>query len=336
LRSHPNVLSRKGWKSPSRKPSPLCANLGSGMDQTPQIYVGTAGWSYKDWEGIVYPAQIKKSEHPVEFLARYLDVLEVNTSFYGHIKPEWGKLWCRKARAVNPEFLFTAKLNRAFTHSPIAVVESTSAETIHATPEDERLAREGLESIAVEDMLGAVLVQFPVSFKNTNANRDHLDGVIDKFKQFPLVVEVRHNSWTNEGTLRYFAQKGVAFCNIDQPKLGKSIGPSENVTARFAYVRLHGRNYDQWFDSDSRNDRYNYLYTDPELQGWKNRIDSIAERAPKTFVIANNHFEGKAAVNALQLKSMITGGRVPVPDTLLKKYWELGEIVEPAPVDEIR
>jgi uncharacterized protein YecE (DUF72 family) len=306
------------------------------MDQAPRIYVGTAGWSYKDWEGIVYPAQIKKSEHPVEFMARYLDVLEINTSFYGHIKPEWGKLWCRKARAVNPQFCFTAKLNRAFTHSPIAVVESTSAETIHATPEDERLAREGLESIAVEDMLGAVLVQFPVSFKNTNANRDHLDAVIDKFKQFPLVVEVRHNSWTNEGTLRYFAQKGIAFCNIDQPKLGKSIGPSENVTAPFAYVRLHGRNYDQWFDSDSRNDRYNYLYTDPELQGWKARIDSIAERAPKTFVIANNHFEGKAAVNALQLKSMITGKRVPVPGTLLKKYWELGEIVEPAPVDEIR
>ena len=131
----------------------------------------------------------------------------------------------------NPGFLFTAKLNRAFTHSPIAVVESTSAETIRATDEDERLAKEGLESIAAEDMLGAVLAQFPISFKNTNANRDHLERVIEKFKQFPLVVEVRHNSWTNEGTLRYFAEKGVAFCNIDQPKLGKAIAPSEHVTA---------------------------------------------------------------------------------------------------------
>ena len=85
-----------------RRRRPLCANLGFEMAETPQIYVGTAGWSYKDWEGIVYPAQIKKSQHPVEFLARYLDVLEINTSFYGHVKPEWGKLWSRMARAVNP------------------------------------------------------------------------------------------------------------------------------------------------------------------------------------------------------------------------------------------
>jgi uncharacterized protein YecE (DUF72 family) len=296
------------------------------MPEQPHIYVGTAGWSYKDWEGIVYPAQIKKSQHPVEYLARYVDVIEINTSFYGHIKPEWGKLWCRKARAVNPVFLFTAKLNRAFTHSPIAVVESTSAETIRANPEDERLAKEGLESIAAEDMLGAVLAQFPISFKNTNANRDYVEGVIEKFQQFPLVVEVRHNSWTNEGSLRYFAQKGVAFCNIDQPRLGKAIVPTEHVTAPLAYVRLHGRNYDQWFDSDSAKDRYNYLYTQPELEEWKTRIDAMAGKAKKTFVVANNHFEGKAAVNALQLKHMLTGGAVPVPDTLLKRYWELGGI----------
>ena len=175
--------------------------------------------------------------------------------------------------------MFTAKLNKAFTHSPIAVVESTSSETIRADPEDERLAKDGLDSIADENMLGAVLAQFPISFKNTNANRDYLETVVEKFKQYPLVVEVRHNSWTNEGTLRYFAEKGVAFCNIDQPRLGKAVAPSEHVTAAFAYVRLHGRNYDQWFDSDSRNDRYNYLYTDPELQGWKTRIDTIAAKA---------------------------------------------------------
>jgi uncharacterized protein YecE (DUF72 family) len=263
---------------------------------------------------------------PWNILARFLDVIEINTSFYGHTKPEWGKLWCRKSRAVNPEFMFTAKLNKAFTHSPIAVVEATSSETIRASTEDEQLAKDGLDSIAAENMLGAVLAQFPISFKNTNENRDYLESVVQRFKQYPLVVEVRHNSWTNEGTLRYFADRGVAFCNIDQPRLGKAVAPSEHVTAAFAYVRLHGRNYDQWFDSDSRNDRYNYLYTDPELQGWKTRIDSIAAKAKKTFVIANNHFEGKAAVNALQLKHMLTGEAINVPDTLLKKYWELGEI----------
>jgi uncharacterized protein YecE (DUF72 family) len=294
-----------------------------------QIYVGTAGWSYKDWEGIVYPAQIKKSQHPVEYMAKYFDMLEINTSFYGHIKPEWGKLWCRKARAVNPNFLFTAKLNRAFTHSPIAVVESTSAETIQIGPEDEQLAKAGLDSIASENMLGALLLQFPISFKNTDRNRDYLDGLLEKFGQYPLVVEVRHNGWTNDGTLRYFAQKSVAFCNIDQPQLGRAVAPASQVTSTIGYVRLHGRNYEQWFDSDSRNDRYNYLYTRPELEKWTGRVQVIAEKAQKTFVVANNHFEGKAAVNALQIKSMLTGGSVPVPPSLRSHYWELDEIAAP-------
>ena len=175
-------------------------------------------------------------------------------------------------------------------------------------------------------MLGAVLVQFPISFKNTNHNRDYLDTLLDKFRQYPLVIEVRHNSWTNEGTLRYFAQKGVAFCNIDQPLLGKAVLPSEVVTSPVGYVRLHGRNHEQWFDSDSGADRYNYLYNHDELQTWKQRVDVISGKAQKTFVVTNNHFEGKAAVNALQLRSMLTGGPVRVPATLRTRYWELGEI----------
>jgi len=81
------------------------------MEHAPRIRVGTAGWSYKDWDGILYPPEVtRKKVHPVEFLARFFDVIEINTSFYGHIRPELGRLWSRKAAAVNPNFLFTAKL----------------------------------------------------------------------------------------------------------------------------------------------------------------------------------------------------------------------------------
>jgi len=292
------------------------------------IKVGTAGWSYKDWEGIVYPASLKKQQHPIEYLARYFDLVEINTSFYGHIKPEVGLLWCRKARAVNPEFTFTAKLNKAFTHSPIAVIESTSAATIRPQTEDEKLAKAGLDAVAREGMLGALLAQFPISFKNTDASRDYLESVIGRFNKYPLVVEVRHATWNNEDTLRYFGEKGVAFCNIDQPRLGRAIGPTEYVTSPLGYVRLHGRNYDKWFNCDSRDDRYNYLYTEPELKTWKQHIDSIAKKAKVTYVVTNNHFEGKAAVNALQLKHMITEQPVQVPELMIKKYWELEQIAE--------
>jgi len=295
------------------------------------IHIGPAGWAYKDWEGTVYPEQLKKEKHPVEYLAQYFDLIEINTSFYGHIRSEVGKLWCRKAKAVNPDFLFTAKLNRAFTHSPVAVLESTSAATIRFDPKDVDDAKRGLDSIAEEKMLGALLVQFPISFKNTNENRDHLDGLIRMFGEYPLAVEVRHASWTNEGTLRYFAEKGVAFCNIDQPLLGQAVKPSEYVTSTIGYVRLHGRRYDQWFEPEKSSDRYDYLYDEHELQGWKDKIESVAKKANVTFVVANNHFEGKAPANALELRSMISGNKVEVPPTLARTYPRLQAIAESYP-----
>jgi uncharacterized protein YecE (DUF72 family) len=267
--------------------------------------------------------------HPLEYLARFFDTTEINTSFYGPLKPELGKVWCRKVAAVNPAFLFTAKLYRAFTHSPIAVMEPTSAATIRPTDEDEIRTREGLDALANEGRLGALLIQFPVSFKNTSLNREYLERLLRQFIEYPRVVEVRDSSWNNPETLASFAQKNVAFCNIDQPLLGSSLAPTEHVTAPLAYVRLHGRNYSEWFDSDNRNDRYNYLYKERELEGWKERIENVAEKAQTTYVITNNHFESKAGVNALELKAMVTGKRVPAPPTLIQKYPELRRFADP-------
>ncbi|HEY3972083.1 MAG TPA: DUF72 domain-containing protein [Candidatus Sulfotelmatobacter sp.] len=288
------------------------------------IRFGTAGWSYKDWDGIFYPPGMRhRKTHPLDYLARFFDTTEINTSFYGPIKAQLAKLWCRRVAEVSPRFLFTAKLYRAFTHSPIAVMEPTSAATIRPTDDDEARTREGLDALANEGRLGALLIQFPVSFKNTSLNREYLDRLLRQFIEYPRVVEVRDSSWNSPETLAAFAQKNVAFCNIDQPVLGRSLAPTDHVTAPIAYVRLHGRNYDQWFDSDNRNDRYNYLYSERELAGWKERIENVAEKAQATYVITNNHFESKAGVNALELKAMVTGKRVAAPPTLLQKYPEL-------------
>ena len=302
------------------------------MDSLPQVRVGTAGWSYKDWEGIFYPPGMNhRKEHPLEYLARCFDMVEVNTSFYGHIKPHLAKLWVKKASAVNPEFVFTAKLHRSFTHSPDMVVGPTSAATIRPNDEDERLAREGLDALAAEGKLGALLIQFPFSFKNTSLNREYLETLLRQFIEYPRVVEVRHSSWDNPETLAAFEQKSVSFCNVDQPLIGRSLEPTEHVTAPVGYVRLHGRNYDQWFEGENRDDRYNYLYSDAELAGWTEKIDRISHQAHITYVVTNNHFESKAAVNGLQLKHRLTGRRVKAPETLLRHYPELKAIADPLP-----
>ncbi len=178
-----------------------------------------------------------RKQHPLEILARCFDMVEINTSFYGHIKPHLAKLWVKKAEAVNPNFMFTAKLHRSFTHNPMAVMEPTSAASIKPNDEDEALAREGLETLAGEGKLGALLIQFPVSFKNTSLNREYVERLIRQFIEYRRVIEVRHDSWDNPETIRYFVEKNVAFCNIDQPLIGRSLEPTEHVTSPVGYVR---------------------------------------------------------------------------------------------------
>ena len=126
-----------------------------------------------------------------------------------------------------------------------------------------------------------------------------------QFIEFPRVVEVRHESWNNPETISYFTERNVAFCNIDQPLIGRSLGATEHVTSPVGYVRLHGRNYDQWFEAEKGADRYNYLYSEAELAGWKEKIERIAHKAEVTYVVANNHFEAKAGVNALQTETHV-------------------------------
>src|SRR5258708_26724729 len=146
------------------------------MEPAPRIRIGTAGWSYKDWDGILYPPEVtRKKIHPVEFLARFFDVIEINTSFYGHIRPELGRLWSRKVAAVNPNFLFTAKLPRSFTHSPLAGMEPTSAARIRPNAQDQRLSPAGPEPLAPAGHPRAALLPVPRSVKNHTPNPAYLE-----------------------------------------------------------------------------------------------------------------------------------------------------------------
>src|SRR5438270_11484952 len=164
--------------------------------------------------------------------------------------------------------------------------------------------------MAATGKFGALLIQCPVSFKNTALNREYLETLLQQFTEYPREVEVQHSTWNNAETIAYLSERNVSFCNIDQPQIGRSLEPTSHVTSAVGYVRLHGRNYDQWFEAEKCADRYNYLYKQNELLSWKERVETIAQQAKITYVVANNHFEAKAGVNALQLKHMLTGRRV--------------------------
>jgi len=282
-----------------------------------KIRIGPAGWSYDDWKGRVYPEAAGRGFDQLAYMAQYFDTIEVNSSFYRPPMLNMTRSWVRRT-ASNPDFKFTAKLYQKFTH-----------ERGQATADDEQAYKTGIEPLVEAGKLGAILIQCPWSFKNTDESRAYLHQLLDQFAEYPLVVEVRHGSWNREDVYRFLAERGVGFCNIDQPIFERSITPSSRVTSSVGYVRLHGRNYDNWFsDSADAASRYDYLYSPEELKPWVEKISAIAERAKEVYVITNNHFHGKGIANALEIKAEITGEKVPVPEPVLKTYPRLSAIAQ--------
>jgi len=289
------------------------------------VRVGPAGWSYSDWNGYVYPSRRPKGFHEAAYLAEFFDTIEINTSFYRPLRPDHAAIWVERV-SRNPRFLFTAKLWQRFTHDPAA------------TKEDEQSVRDGFDVLRKANRLGSVLLQFPFSFHSTDENKKYLRQVLARFSDYPLSVELRHGSWQTQTTLDLLRKYRAAFCNIDQPIIGRSLQPSAEATSSVGYVRLHGRRYDSWFDDDPTtpsHERYNYLYSVEELAPWVDRIRSIDERTEETYVITNNHYLGKAVVNALQLISILKGTPVRVPEPLRQHYPELEKIANEMPAEPI-
>lgn len=288
-----------------------------------RIFVGPAGWSYADWNGILYPAHRPRDFHEATYLAQFFDTIEINTSFYQPLRPSFAEQWIERV-AGNPRFVFTAKLWKRFTHED------------GGTGQEERAVHEGFAPLAAAGKLGAVLLQFPYSFHRSEENTARLRELFQRFGGYRLVVEIRHNSWNQAEFFHLLRERGVGFCNIDQPLVGRSVKPTERTTASVGYVRLHGRRYDSWFSDDPASppeERYNYLYSESELAPWVDRVHRLAHHAANTFVIANNHFEAKAVVNALQFIHLLTGSKVHVPETLRQRYPQLESIAD-APAKE--
>jgi len=286
------------------------------------IRVGPAGWSYKDWAGIVYPSQKPTHFDPLRYLSKYFDTIEVDSTFYRPMPRSNADSWVERVQD-NPNFRFTAKLWNRFTH------ERDSA----WTADDVKAAREVFEGLRDGRRLGAVLMQFPWSFRNNERNQEWLRDVIKDFEDFPLVLEVRHASWVTPEFFAQLEERGVGFVNVDQPMFHDSIAPSAHATAHVGYVRVHGRNYKDWFrENAGRDARYNFLYSAEQLKPWAKRAEEIVQddRTDEVYVVTNNHYLGQAPANALMLKSMLERERVPAPPELFEKYEKaLKDFAEP-------
>jgi len=276
------------------------------------IRFGPAGWDYKDWAGKVYPAPKPKGFDPLRYLADYFDTVEINSTFYRPAAAKVSKSWVERVKD-HRDFRFTAKLYKRFTH------ERATAWTREEVDE----VRAGLDPMAEASKLGALLLQFPWSFRNTEENREWLRDLTAAFRAYPLVVEVRHLSWNEPEFYAELAQRRMGIVNVDQPMFRNSLPPAARATSAIGYIRVHGRNYKDWFrKAAGRDERYDYLYTAKELKPWAERTKALAEEPSVTdvYVVNNNHFAGQAVTNALMLEAEVTGAKVKVPETLLQAY----------------
>jgi uncharacterized protein YecE (DUF72 family) len=265
------------------------------------IYIGTSGWSYPKgegtWKGTFYPPG-KLDE--LEFYSQYFNTVEVNSSFYRPPDPGLAQSW---ARRVPAGFLFAVKLRQKFTH-PRMFREATGEEAIIAAADVDQFRR-SLEALAGAGKLGALLAQFPPSFKNDAAGRRVLAAVARAFGEYTLAVELRHRSWSDDdGTAEFLRENNAAWVQIDEPKFESSVAADLPVTAALAYFRFHGRNAADWWTGDNET-RYRYLYSPEEVAGLAERVKAAAVQAGLLFAFFNNHWKAWAPRNATDLKQAL-------------------------------
>ncbi|MEN6426145.1 MAG: DUF72 domain-containing protein [Phycisphaerales bacterium] len=285
--------------------------MGASTNAVCPVYVGIAGWSYPDWDGIVYT---DRKIDQLEYVSGYVDCIEINSSFYRPPVERVTRSWLERTTR-RPEFFFTAKLHQSVTHE--GKIDPMVVKQFH----------DGFRPLLDGGKLKHLLAQFRYDFRDTPASRDHMAKIVHHFNDaFHLVVEVRHKSWESPESLGFLQELGVAVCNLDYPTSSQSFNLQHCTVGKAGYFRMHGRNVEKWFSKAGRDEVYNYLYNEKELTAIKERLDSLGKAMESLTVIANNHYRGAELANAIELKALVSGCKQLVPEGLLKTYPRLAGI----------
>ena len=290
----------------------------------PKYYIGTAGWSYKDWVPSFYPKNQSAGFDWLEFYSHYFNCVEVNSTYYAYISPKVVEGWIRKV-SDSEDFLFTVKLHQDFTHKKNFDQQKIKAVNFN------------LDVLKKAERLGGLLIQFPYSFSFDSSTADYVKRLTDIFQNYNCFVEVRHRTWIKKEALEIFKKLNITYCTIDQPQIGEAIPFEPIVTNDKAYLRFHGRNVKAWLQSinnygkkqsyEEQSERYKYLYSPGELVEIDEKIKSIQKKVKEVYVIMNNHPQGDAVANAFELIHLLEEkNTVKIPSTILKTYPRLEEI----------
>jgi uncharacterized protein YecE (DUF72 family) len=285
------------------------------------LRIGTSGWNYPagrgTWNGIFYPDPRDRPAgfDELRYYSERFNTVEINSTFYGQPRASASLGWVKR---TPPGFEFAVKLYQKFTH-PNLVRDKTSI-----SPADVDAFKAGIEPLAAGNRLGPLLAQFPASFKDSPEAREYLDWLLGTFGDYDVAVELRHRSWSDDAPTIFdlLYAHGAAWTQIDEPKFRFSIRQDlmPNVKG-FYYLRLHGRNAEQWWEHERSEDRYNYLYSEEELAPFAQAVTTARALVKRQYVYMNNHFAAQAVADAAVLRHLLDEPvDKPMPVELVRRY----------------
>ncbi|MFU8947823.1 DUF72 domain-containing protein [Mycetocola zhadangensis] len=242
------------------------------------IHIGTSGWSYDHWDGVLYPHGLPRWHR----LSAYVDqfhTVELNASFYRWPRDASFVSWRRR---LPPGFRLSVKAPRGLTHGKkLYAPEAWIDRITHAWHE-------------LGDKRAVLLIQLPPAVARDDARLDYFLARLPDW--ISVAVEFRHPSWHDEAVYRLLESHGAAYCVMS----GANLPCVLRVTAPIAYVRMHGPDHDHLYGGS---------YSDQDLSWWADRIREWHAGGTEVYVYFNNDGGGNAVRNVQTLRAMIGDAR---------------------------
>jgi uncharacterized protein YecE (DUF72 family) len=253
------------------------------------LLIGTSGYDYRDWKGVFYPEKLAHVRY-LEYYASQFNSLELNGTYHRMpTQEQMRKMYIKSGGRL----MFTVKAFKDLTHA----ADKSQYQPLVAE------FKKALEPLLAEHKLLCAFFQFPQSFHYEKEERLYLDKLLKEVRDIPVLVEMRNAKWQHDQMYNALRQRNVGWAITDNPKLKDLLKLEYITTSNIAYIRFHGRNAQTWYDGD--NCRYDYLYSDEELEEFVEPIKYLKEHTSTVQLFFNNSAKAQSTRNAKTMEEML-------------------------------